>query len=227
MDLQARLAALDRIYRIYDEFSRRLAISCKPRCSLCCTPHVTMTTLEGLRIVSYLTSADRVDLFENLRRFQDETRFQPQITTNAIADLCAEGKDPPEEADVTVSGTCPFLTDDLCPIYPSRPFGCRCLVSKHRCHEHGWADVDPFVLSVNTLFLQHIEHLDAKGASGNLTDVIGFLESAANREHYRRSGYDDASGLLIPNRPMKVLMIPPEHRERIMPILEKLRRVYR
>jgi len=45
MELEKRLSALDRIYRIYDEFAARLDLACQKKCAHCCTPHVTLTTL--------------------------------------------------------------------------------------------------------------------------------------------------------------------------------------
>jgi hypothetical protein len=225
MDLKAKLAVLDRIYEIYDDFSNRLAVACKRRCSMCCTSQVTVTTIEGYKIVSHLKAAGKPELFETIRLGKHEEPIQHLITTNTIADLCVRGNEVPDEPEDFPKGVCPLLTDDECPVYPVRPFGCRCFVSTKTCREDGWAEVDPFVLTVNTLFMQYIEHLDQNGASGNMTDVVHFLESEENRAVYRRHAIQPIDGRLAANRPISVLMIPPEHQGKIQPILDRIRRI--
>ena len=54
------------------------------------------------------------------------------LTTNALAELCAEGREPPEPGGQD-AGVCALLSDDRCPIYPLRPFNCRCFVSRVPC----------------------------------------------------------------------------------------------
>ena len=44
--------------------------------------------------------------------------------------------------------------------------------------------MDDFVLSVNTIFLQTIAHMDAAGCSGNLLDVLEVMASPENRQAY-------------------------------------------
>jgi len=78
---------------------------------------------------------------------------------------------------------------------------------------------------VNTLFLQTVEHVDADGCSGNLLDVLEVLASAEKRTAYAEGALHCTGNGLIANRPMQVLMLPPEQRERIEPILSKLRAI--
>ena len=120
---------------------------------------------------------------------------------------------------------CPLLLDELCSIYALRPFNCRCFISRRPCAETGCADVEEFVLSVNTVFLQTIEHVDAEGCSGNLLDVLGVLANEEKRRAYAEGSLHCTANGLIANRPMQVLMLPPEHRERIEPILSQLRAI--
>ncbi len=54
MDLETRLAVLDRIYRIYYDFSGGLDMACKKYCAECCTPDVTMTTIEACLIANHM-----------------------------------------------------------------------------------------------------------------------------------------------------------------------------
>ncbi|GBC62792.1 hypothetical protein DENIS_3769 [Desulfonema ishimotonii] len=218
-----KLAALAHIYKVYDEFSAGTAVACKRHCARCCTRNVTLTTLEAYALLQGMADSDRATLLERLRAEADKKRFQPRITTNALADRCVRGEEIPEEESDPAWGSCPFLTDDECPIYTLRPFGCRCMVSARDCRETGYADMAPFTVTVSNLFLQHIEHFDADGCSGNLTDVLLFMADGENCRKYREGKLKAPEGLL-PNRQASVLMIPPEHRERIRPILEAIRR---
>jgi hypothetical protein len=225
MDITSKLKILDQIYNIYDKFAASLDLACKKKCDHCCTSGVTLTTLEGYNIMDRLTSDTDIDLIQKIHSASQIKRFRPQITTNRLAQLCAEGVEPPDEADNLDLQACPLLLDHQCPIYELRPYGCRCLVSRHNCGEKGYAEIDDFVLSVNTVFLQTIEHVDAGGCSGNLVDVLQAMSVEQNREAYGSSALHCSSNKLIPNQPLEVLMIPPEHRTRIEPILEKLRQI--
>ena len=225
MDLNSKLAVLDQICRIYDEFVAKLDMACKKYCAVCCTRNVTMTTLEGYLIVTHMISNGKSGLFENIERAIPKRRFQPRTTTNRLADLCMKGEDPPVEIHENSDGSCPLLKDNLCPIYQVRPFGCRCFVSKKDCRKQGYAEVDSFILTVNNLFLQFIEHVDSQGFSGNLIDVLKFMASKKNRHNYKRNTLDNPDTGLIPNLKITVLMIPPEHRVKIKPILKDLQSI--
>ncbi|MDM8548662.1 YkgJ family cysteine cluster protein [Desulfobacterales bacterium HSG2] len=225
MDLNTKSTVLDQIYKIYDDFAGPLNVACKRYCSECCTRNVTLTTLEGYKIAEYLISHKRSDLYRKLETESDKKRFQPRITTNALAALCMRGGEPPEEENDPSYGSCPFLTDNNCPIYPVRPFGCRCFVSKQDCRETGYADVEPFIIAVNNLFLQFIEHIDAHGYSGNLTDILLFLESDDNRQSYRNRALKNPPIHLVSNHSISVVLVSPEHREKAEPILKSLQNI--
>ena len=225
MDLNSKLAVLDQIYGIYDKFVGNLDIACKKYCADCCTRNVTITTLEGYLMATHMISCEKSGLFENIERAIPEKRFRPQTTTNRLADLCMKGENPPEEENQSLDGSCPLLKDNLCSIYGVRPFGCRCFVSKKDCRKHGYAQVDPFVMTVNNLFLQFIEHVDSQGFSGNLIDVLKFMASKTNRQNYEKNTLNHPDSGLIPNLKITVLMIPPEHRIKIQPILKNLQSI--
>lgn len=224
MDLTSKLKILDQIYSIYEKFTDSLDLACQKYCDHCCTSGVTLTTLEGYKIIARLASDTEIEFIQKIRSSAPIKRFRPHITTNRLARLCAEGVEPPEEIGNGNWQNCPILVDHLCPIYELRPFGCRCLVSRRRCGEKGYAEMDAFVFSVNTVFLQTIEHVDAEGCSGNLVDVLETMWREQNREAYRNGKLHCTGNGLIANQPLEVLMIPPEHRERIEPILQELRR---
>ena len=73
--------------------------------------------------------------------------------------------------------------------------------------------------------LQTIEHLDADGCSGNLLDVLKVMSGEDNRQAFQQGKLNCESSQLIVNQPLKVLMIPPEHRSRMAPILQSLREI--
>ncbi len=152
-------------------------------------------------------------------------RYRPQITTNRLAKRYADGIDASQDNVGPHLSACAILSDHLCPIYELRPFGCRCLVSRHNCSDTGYAEIDDFVLSVNTVFLQTIEHVDAGGCSGNLIDILWMMADVKNRENYRSLALHCSANRLIPNQHLEVMMLPPEHREKMEPILEKLRQI--
>ncbi len=223
MEIESKLAALDRIYAVYDEFVRALDTACKMHCRGCCTTHVTLTTLEGFKICGSLPPGQREKLLRRVGEASGLKRFRPALTTNALAERCALDGDVPEENEPPVNESCPLLVEGLCSIYALRPFNCRCFISRTPCGAKGYADVDEAVLAVNSLFLQTVEHADADGCSGNLLDVLGVLANEKKRAAYAAGRLHCAGIGLIANRPMKVLMLPPAQRETIEPIMRKLR----
>ena len=123
------------------------------------------------------------------------------------------------------AGACPLLAGDLCPVYALRPFNCRCFVSRAACAEQGYAEVDEATVAVNTLFLQTIEHIDAGGCTGYLPDVVAALADPEHAQAYREGTLGCAACGLAPNRPLRVLMVPPELRARIDPLVARLREI--
>jgi Fe-S-cluster containining protein len=225
MEITSKLEILDQIYQVYDNFTASLDLACKKYCDHCCTSGVILTTLEGYKIMDRLTSDSTTAVVQQIRSASELKRIRPNLTTNRLAQLCAQGVDTPEEEDNSDLPTCPLLLDHQCPIYELRPYGCRCLVSRHNCGDKGYAEIDDFVLSVNTVFLQTIEHVDADGCSGNLVDVLEAMSLEKNREAYCSGALHCSANKLIPNQPLEVLMIPPEHRTKMEPILQELRQV--
>ena len=225
MEIKSKLEALNRVYEIYDAFSSTLDLACKEKCAHCCTTNVTMTTLEGYKIVDDLIATGKLDVIDRLKGMKEMPRFQPLLTTNRMAELCAADAKVPEEDIYGQWQECSLLSNSLCTIYDLRPFGCRCFVSRRNCNETGYGDIDDFAASVNTVFLQVIEHLDAEGCSGNLIDVLQFMALEHNRQAYEKGELNCEDNGLMVNWELKVLMIPPEHRTKIEPILQQLREI--
>lgn len=223
MRIERRLAVLEHLYRVYDRFCGTFDdLACRKFCDACCSRNVTLTTLEGLHLLLGLDAACQDDLLAIVAQGYAENVFRPRYTTNQIAAMCREGREPPEDAVDHDGSRCQFLADAACTYYKLRPFGCRCMLSRHPCGDRGYADVDDWVLTVNTVFLQTIEHIDRPGGFGNLQDVLLALGPEERRAAYRQGQPpSDAKGL-IPNKPATMLMVPPEHQERIQPLLAEM-----
>ena len=224
-NLKRRLSVLDRIYNLYEQFIASYAVACQYRCAACCTCNMTLTTLEGYHMLAGLDAKARKELFEKVRDVPGDKRFQPQITINEIARLCRDGMPVPEEPVDPTWGACPLLLDDACPLYALRPFGCRCMVSGRDCRTTGHAQVADEVLTVNNLFLQHIEHIDALGGTGNLIDILRYFDQPARLKTYQETMTITGDSGLAPNRPIPVLMVPPEHRLQVQTMLKKLQQI--
>jgi hypothetical protein len=226
-----RFKALDKLYAVYDQFTDTRHIACKQFCADCCTCNVTLTGLEAARIMAALDGGERHNILEKLKKSLTSPRFIPKITLNQLANICMQGGDPPDEEIDPAWGPCPLLENNACTIYDVRPFGCRCMTSFRKCSETGAADMDDFSLTVNHVFLQTIEHMDKNGYFGNLSDVLadvladasagGLTDEAAVQE----INNGPPPPFLIRNSPLSTLLIPPEQREKIQPILTALRAI--
>jgi len=221
MDLEAKLLILKQLNSIYNDYAETLTVACEKRCAACCTRNVILTGLEGYEIIKYLESTDQMKLLARLQEESDKKRFQPGITTNGLAELCMQGENPPEEESEVAWGQCPLLIDDMCPIYEHRPFECRCFISENDCRQVGSADMDPYIITVNNVFRQFIEHVDQQGISGNLTDVLIFLAKEEQQKVYRKNQFNPSQPLMK-NLPLKMLLIPPEYQNQIQPIISAI-----
>jgi len=225
MDISIKQAVLEKMYDIYKDFVRDDDFACQKRCAHCCTRNVTLTTLEGYYLLNHLDSTTRIELMQKLTRQENVKRFIPQITINRMADMCARDEALPEEENDEHWGRCPVLDHNLCPIYIQRPFGCRCMVSRQNCGSVGYADVPSWVISVNNILMQYIEHIDAGGFSGNFTDIMLFLNNQKNFDDYAKDRLGACPKPLLNNQPVYILMVPPEDRPRIEPLLKAIRSI--
>jgi hypothetical protein len=225
MPLENKLRLLEQLYDLYTGFADQFETACRKFCCDCCTCNVTLTTLEGYFLISELNPDQKVHLQRLLERSAGEGRFQPRLSTNELAHRCIRGETIPEDVAAPCRGVCPLLDGGLCSVYRLRPFGCRCFISKTPCAHRGSADADEFVVTLNTVFLQALEHIDADGCSGNLTDVLLCLSNEKNRLAYRAGQRVCRRQGLIENRPMTAWMVPPVHRTRVAPIIAALRRL--
>jgi Fe-S-cluster containining protein len=154
----------------FDQWAAQYMRVCSKGCSCCCTENVTITALEGERILRFCMS-------NGLTQWLAETLLQPaqvsrpRMTTNEFAHACLSGREtvPDSGGGLTV---CPFLAEDACRIYPVRPFSCRCFISASRCSATQPALLDESYLTASTAMLQLIEHLGQKEYWGIMTDVL-------------------------------------------------------
>ncbi|MEW5910790.1 MAG: hypothetical protein AB1659_13380 [Thermodesulfobacteriota bacterium] len=205
------LIALERIYRFFDAHTSELKPICSKGCASCCTGNVTMTSLEGRFLLKTLPRDRRRALISILRSKSHEPRFHPNITVNRMAKLYSEGREVDDPEPDPDPERCPLLKNGICMAYEGRPMMCRSMISKTPCSENGYAEMDPYSFTTGTVCLQLIEHIDTSGFFGNLTDVLLEL---LGEETLRRK--------LISTHPLRILMVPPEHQEKLLPAVEAL-----
>ncbi|MEE4362880.1 MAG: YkgJ family cysteine cluster protein [Desulfotignum sp.] len=204
---------LRKIYLLYDKVMASVTKACRPKCAQCCTCNVTLTSLEARFMTFFLPSAQNKALYTRITEKFPAKRYIPRMTTNRFARLCMEGTDLPDEENDPSWGKCPLLANDLCTVYDVRPFGCRALMSDTGCKNTGFAQVPPWVLTMNNVFLQAIEHLDSHGFSGNLSDMLTWFPADEP---------DPPADRFVPNEAISVLMVPPGHRQDLAPVIEQL-----
>ncbi|MEH0020509.1 MAG: hypothetical protein V6Z89_12690 [Desulfobacter sp.] len=230
--LSEKLTALERVYRIFDAAVTPFPLACKENCPDCCTCNVVVTGLEAAWMFSRLDTEGIERLRTKIDRSGTGKRYRPEFTTNGFARACMEGRNTGGEENDPAWGECPLLEDGRCTVYDARPFGCRSMISEAVCRNAGYAQMPPLALTISNVIQQYIEHMDAGGISGNLTDMLGlYLETGGpggergnvppylaleNPEEF------DKTKRFIRNRKIPALMIPPEHRSQMPPILEKL-----
>ncbi len=225
---------LDKLYQIHDTAMADFSVVCKEQCSDCCTCNVVATSLETAYLFSKLEPQGGVDLGTRINDRFPQRRYQPGMTTNGFAIQCleADGAEPEEEENDPSWGECPLLEDGRCSVYEARPFGCRSMMSQIACREQGIAEVPPLALTVNTIFLQYIEHIDSNGFSGNLSDMVSLYLNQLDTNGNRGAGSlylsleniedSDKTGGIIQNYKIPALMVPPEHRRDVESILKEI-----
>ena len=223
--ITSKLAALEKIYTVYSDSIADIDVACAEKCAHCCTMNVTLTTLEAYRLWQDLDVTEKNKLASHLIQLKDTDRFRPAFTTNQLAEMCAAGQEPPTEKKAADQSRCLLLVEELCGQYDVRPFHCRCMVSQQTCNEAGSAKMDDFILAVNSVFLQVIEHMDRPGCTGNLLDLLPLMQSDDFRESYEDEKCGCGEKQLVENQPLKFLMIPPEFRHRMTSIITKLQSI--
>lgn len=227
MDMESRRSILNNWFQLYTEFMGSFEQACAKECATCCTCNVTCTTLEGGLLYENLMASGKVERLADKLSPVSANRYQPAVTTNALAALLVNGDTAPEETNDPEAGACPLLDRGICTVYEVRPFGCRAMCSSENCAITGEAVMPPLVLSVNNLMLQYIEALDRPGGTGNLTDVLLFFHREQIASGNGMSGFAELSPPLLTNRAFPALMLPPDHRRQLEPLLKAIGSVVR
>lgn len=225
MSIDEKRNALIHLYHVLEEIHEDRSSFCHQGCSDCCTQHITMTSLEGYHLFDYLIQSTRHNATPHL--FLSEQRHHPPpATINTWAKRCAENNEMVEDgqtADTTPAvGVCPLLAEHRCTVYPARPLACRIMISQKDCRLSGLADMKSVDVTINNVMMQFVEHIDQNGLTGHMFDIMTYLFRADHRHTYESTGILDVAPGLLQNQPLTVLMVPPEHRPTIGPVLHKL-----
>ena len=209
----------------FDHWAEQYNRICTKGCSCCCTGNVTITALEGERILSFAVQNGMEQwLADRLR--QPAQIGRPRMTTNEFAHACLSGREAdPDTCEMLAS--CPFLADDICRIYPVRPFSCRCFISTSRCSPTHPALVDECYLTASTAMLQLIEHLGQKEYWGIMTDVLLSLLDISTYQGIATALADPArimEGRLrtLTARPLPGFLFTEEEEQRLEPLLHAI-----
>lgn len=174
---QLQSALLLALYEHYERWAARLPLACRRGCATCCTRMVTATSLEARLVAGFLERSGRGhEIGATLAAVPVARRHAH--TTNGFARLCLAGSEAVEgsEGESWHLEPCPFLQEKACSIYPVRPFGCRAFGSLEPCGAGSSAVVPPLLLTVNTVCLQLVEHLDRCGGRwGNFLEILRFV----------------------------------------------------
>ena len=225
-DMPRKLMALQTFYRIHEKTLEPVELACKKGCSVCCTRNVTLTSLEAYYLMSHLGPDGRDAALSRIQNQAHLRHMIPSITLNRMAEMCMNGQEPPEDESDPSWGPCPLLQDGLCTVYEVRPLACRVMVSRAHCSDSGFADMDEFLVAVNNVLMQYLEHIDAGSIMGNMNDLLPVFADEKHRDSYWKTGHLNlSSGRFIKNQPLTMLMVPPEHRERIQTVLRDIEKV--
>ncbi len=213
---------LETIYRWYDAIAWSLAPwACKPGCATCCTPLVSLTTLEA----AYLwQKSPALDMAGIAVRSREISLPSLSMTSNEQASLCLSHEDFEENSISLPSVPCPLLANERCLCYEARPLMCRLMFSTAPCGTTGQAEMPSRLLSLTTVCLQLVEHLDRQGWSGYLVHLLPHFQDPSFPEDCQAGTARIEDARLRHNRPNPGFIVPPEHRDQVRRWLEDLHR---
>lgn len=218
--LKEKLARLKRVFALFDTLSGELDKACTEGCGACCTRNVTLTALEAKHILDSLNSDKKDAVLTRIVNQSHKNRLIPKTTINELAKRCMAGEEPPEEFGDPAWGECPLLAGQRCMIYELRPFACRSMSSKKRCDVTGFAEMEPYTVTLINIFMQYIEHIDIGGYFGNLSDML-LLECGRGKNGVSAISPDN----FLVNSPLEILMVPPEHRARAAEVISAIQKL--
>ena len=205
------LLLLDIIYEKHQAWLDGHNFICTKGCSACCTQSVTVTSLEAEDILTHLRQENQIDLL-NLIKHTPFSQNPRLITTNRLARYCLDQQEPPDENLEWNFSPCIFLSNECCRIYEFRPFACRSFVSTVPCSQDGGAHVPPWIITLNTVIMQVIEHINVNGKWGNMTDILKSLISDD----------DNKAPAFSETEPLPGFLIPEDEKQQIFPLIKDL-----
>ena len=164
---------LNTITAVVDNWIGSLSFACGKGCSACCTAGVTITALEGEKILDYVVNQG-YERWLATRLSNTAPLPPPDQTWNEFAAACLEEREL-TEAPLTAPGTCPLLEGDCCRIYPVRPLACRLFASTTACRPGASASLPTWYLDAATAISQVVEHLGQQEYWGRMVDVLAAL----------------------------------------------------
>ena len=223
-----KIEILQAIYQAYEDWSaQQIEIACQPGCNVCCTTNVMITALEGELILKFIDQEKKSKwLAQALLSITNDLQAGP--TTNEFAQACLNEEELETRQENHVSKkSCPFLKNNLCAIYQARPFGCRCFASQKKCRPEGEGILPTHMISAATATQQIIEHLGQRQMWGNMLDVLlaltGLPQYKKVAEHLSNNNHQAyAQARLRSAKPLPAFLIPPEDRQDVEVLLNKI-----
>jgi Fe-S-cluster containining protein len=223
MGTSIKEAILLTIYNEFEKWSAPVPRLCAKGCSGCCSQNVSITALEGERILDFIGERGLEQWFADRLQVSPSA---PVLTPNEYAAACLQQIEV-EEQDPPPVSHCSFLEEDCCTIYPVRPFACRCFLSEIRCQSEKAALQPDYYLAAATAMMQLIEHLGQNEYWGNMADVL--LALCDILKFKKIASLLPESSLIIQARlktrkarPLPGFLLLDEERERISPLLENI-----
>jgi len=215
---------LKTIYAIFSDWSDDKTMACHKGCAVCCTQNVTITALEGEIILRYILETNLEQWFADTLQ-KNRAHHRPKMTTNDFARACLQKRDVNFE-DFSNQAPCPFLKENICQIYPARPFGCRMMISETTCTAGKSAMVNDHYFSATTAIAQIIEHLGQKEYWGNMLDVLPALcdisEFKDIANHLSSTMIMQARMRTLTAKPLPGFLFTEEEEKTVSPLLQQI-----
>lgn len=216
---------LKSIFTSFDNWSEGQSKACRQGCATCCSSNVVVTATEAELILDYILE-NRLERMASAALSRQSAFTAPKQTVNEFARDCFEGREPAEEAPGNPEA-CPFLKDNLCTIYPVRPFACRSFISQHVCTKSLPALVTNEYMTACTVVSQIIEHLGQGEYYGNLLDVLPAMLDISRYKPINDALADgariySARTRTLTARPLPGMLMPPEDAEAVQPLLDTI-----
>lgn len=173
MNESTKRQVLEIIFTAFETWSEQFDLACHKGCAICCTQDVMMGREEAVLLLEHAVGEHGPEWLA--QKLSGARVHRPLFqTTNEYAAACLAGTGTAEK-DVRRGGICPFLEQEVCTVYPARPFSCRCFASTQVCRRHASALLPAPYLSAATAVSQVIEHLGQAALWGNMLDVLYLL----------------------------------------------------